>query len=228
MVLQMTKQSALSLLLGLMAVCCATLVNLSSARADADVYVIELTAPGIAVGSRLSVDATITIPQGTHIRAVLPSGKTQTVRGKFEGKVSEFAKGVAQNEGLMTWLKKISRPAVRPSSTTGATRGVHVAGKGRPFSWVELPSTMDATMCVQKGGAVLLTRSSTNRAERASLVDAATKTRGEVQWEIGNPTAPWPTNVALKEGVYTLYMQDKHPGRLPCTSSSSCRPRATC
>src|SRR5262245_6443553 len=130
---QMINKSTFSLALGLIAVGVALLAGTTAARAD--IYVIESTAPGVSVGTHLGVDDAIAIPSGAHIRAVLPSGKTQTIRGPFNGKVAELAKG-APNEGVWMWMRNMLKTGGSTEVTTGATRGVtREAGKPRPFSW---------------------------------------------------------------------------------------------
>ncbi|MET0653279.1 MAG: hypothetical protein ABWY63_12270, partial [Hyphomicrobiaceae bacterium] len=54
----------------------AMLAGLSGAAAD--IYVMESSVPGMRAGARLADNETLTLPAGGHIRAVLPSGKTQT------------------------------------------------------------------------------------------------------------------------------------------------------
>jgi len=63
------------------------------APALAQVYIIESTAPGIKVGAQLAMTDSVSIPAGASVRAVLPSGKTQTVKGPYSGSVADLAKG---------------------------------------------------------------------------------------------------------------------------------------
>jgi hypothetical protein len=84
-------------LLGLAAALVVAPAGLSPASADQ--HVIESTAPGIKVGSQLADRDSLTIPAGTQIRVVLPSGKTQTIRGPFTGAVADLAKGQPRNDG---------------------------------------------------------------------------------------------------------------------------------
>lgn len=208
MVLQMTKKSSHSLVLGFFAICMATFAGLTGARAD--IYVIESTASGVGVGVHLAMEDTVAIPAGAYIRAVLPSGKTQTIRGPYNGKVADLAKGVAQNEGVMAWLRNVLKTGGHTENTTGATRSVTGEGKPRAFSWVEVPTGANANVCVPKGQKVVLTRTSAGRADRASLVDVASGDRAEVVWEAGSPTAAWPANIKLRPaGTYQVFVQDK-------------------
>ena len=65
----------------------------TATAAAAQIYVMESTVAAIRVGSALDLSAAISIPAGSHIRAVLPSGKTQTIKGPYEGTVADLAKG---------------------------------------------------------------------------------------------------------------------------------------
>ena len=78
----------------------------------------------IRVGSALDMGDTITIPAGSHIRAVLPSGKTQTIKGPYTGTVADLAKGQPINEGVMAWIKNILQTGGASESTPGATRSI--------------------------------------------------------------------------------------------------------
>jgi hypothetical protein len=208
MVLQMTRHSSFSLALGFIAVCIAMFVGPTSARAD--IYVIESTASGVSVGVRLAMDDTVAIPAGAYIRAVLPSGKTQTIRGPYNGKVADLAKGVAQNEGVMAWVRNMMKTGGSTETTTGATRSVSAPARPRGFSLVEVPSTVDGDICLLKGGKVLLTRLSATRVDRVSVVDLASGERAEVVWEAGSQTAAWPAALALRpDGAYQLFLQDR-------------------
>ncbi len=208
MVLQMTKKSSLSLALHLIAMCGALLIGMTAARAD--IYVIELTVPSVSVGTHLTVDDAIAIPAGGHIRAVLPSGKTQTIRGPFEGKISELAKGAA-NEGVWAWVRNMAKTGGSSEVSTGATRGVaRDSSKPRAFSWTEVPSGVNGSICVEKGAKVLLTRTSTARIDRAAVVDTASGERAEVLWEAGSQTTEWPASLKLRaDGAYQVFQQDR-------------------
>jgi hypothetical protein len=205
MVLQMTKKSSLSLALGFGV---ALLVGMTAARAD--IYVIESTVPALVVGTHLTVDDKISIPSGGQIRAVLPSGKTQTIRGPFDGKVSELAKGAA-NEGVWAWMQKMAKTGGSSEITTGATRSVtRDTGAPRPFSWTEVPTGVNGSICVQKGAKVMLTRTATARIDRATVADAASGERAEVKWEAGSQTTEWPSSLQLRpDGAYQVFQQDR-------------------
>ena len=202
----MTKKFSLSLAGGLLAA--ALLVGTTAARAD--MYVIESTVAAVNVGSHLerAMTASPFRPIG-QIRAVLPSGKTQTIRGPFNGKVSDLAKGTP-NEGVWAWMTNMAKTGGSSEITTGATRSVAPAGKPRPFSWVEVPTGVNGSICVEKGAKVLLTRTATARLDRATLVDAASGERAEVKWEAGSQTAEWPSSLQLRaDGAYQLFQQDR-------------------
>jgi len=200
----MTKKSTLSLA-GLLAA--ALLVGTTAARAD--MYVIESTVAGVSVGAHLKTDDSLAIPANQQIRAVLPSGKTQTIRGPFNGKVSDLAKGTA-NEGVWSWMMNMAKTGGSSEITTGATRSVTPGSKPRAFSWAEVPTGVNGSICVEKGAKVLLTRTAATRIDRATVVDTASGERAEVKWEVGSQTADWPSSLQLRaDGAYQLFQQDR-------------------
>lgn len=180
------------------------------AGAQTEILVAESTAPGIAAGARLGMDASVEIPGGGHIRVVLPSGKTQTIRGPFSGKVADLAKGAAPNAGLWAMVTDMLKTGGSTEKTMGATRSVsRPTGKPRGFSWVELPTAAEGNICLQKGASVLLTRVSTTRRDRVTLIDMSGGQRGEAVWEQGSQTATWPSEVTLRAGgTYQMMVQD--------------------
>lgn len=206
MVLQMTKKSSLSLAGGVLAA--ALLVGTTAARAD--MYVIESTVAAVSVGAHLKSDDSIAIPANGQIRAVLPSGKTQTIRGPFNGKVSDLAKGTP-NEGVWAWMMNMAKTGGSAEITTGATRSVsRDGGKPRAFSWTEVPTGVNGSICVEKGAKVLLTRTAAARIDRVTVVDTASGERAEVKWEAGSQTTEWPASLQLRaDGAYQLFQQDR-------------------
>ena len=166
--------------------------------ARADLHVIESTVPAIAAGRQLSDHDTITVPAGTHIRVVLPSGKTQTVKGPFTGKVADLSKGQPRNEGVLAWLKGLLDTGGATETTAGATRSI---GREMPrarvgFSWSAVPVTIDGSVCVAKGAALQLVRAASASPERVTVIDTASGQRGEAQWQAGSDAAAWPANLA--------------------------------
>ena len=188
--------------------------GLSTARAD--LHVIESTAPTIKVGSQLADRDSLTIPAGAQIRVVLPSGKTQTVKGPFNGTVGELAKGQPRNEGVLAWLSDILKTGGATEITPGATRSIgRVAPRPMGFSWSAVPVTMDGNVCIEKGAKVQLVRAPSSLAERVTVIDAASSQRGEAQWEAGGDTAAWPANLAPRaDGAYHILVGERPQRRI--------------
>ena len=202
-------------LLGLAAALVVAPAGLSPARAD--LHVIESTAPGIKVGSQLADRDPLTVPAGTQIRVVLPSGKTQTIRGPFTGAVADLAKGQPRNDGVLVWLKEFLKTGGATEATPGATRSI---GREAPrprigFSWSAVPVAMDGSVCIEKGARLQLVRTSSSRAERAIVMQAASSERGEAQWEVGSDSAAWPANLAPRaDGAYDIRVGDRPPRQI--------------
>ena len=205
----MTRRLLFGCVLGLAAILIAATAGVSPALAE--LHVIESTAPGIRVGS-LADGESIAIPTGTQIRIVLPSGKTQTVKGPYSGTAADLAKGQARNEGVMAWLKEFLKTGGATEATPGATRGI---GPERPkaragFSWSAIPATGDGSVCVEKGATLVLVRPPpSSLAQRVTVVDAASSQQGVAQWEAGSDTAAWPVNLTPRaDGTYDILVQD--------------------
>jgi len=125
----------------------------ASAPAAAQIYVMESTVAAVRVGSAIDMGDTLSIPAGGHIRAVLPSGKTQTIKGPYTGSVADLAKGQPVNEGVAAWIKNVLKTGGATESTAGATRSI-ARPPERPvpaFSWSAIPladgSTLNGPEC---------------------------------------------------------------------------------
>jgi len=143
---------------------------------------------------------------------VLPSGKTQTIKGPYSGAVGDIDKGVARNEGMLGWLRNILQTGGSSEATPGATRSI---GRAPPkatasFSWTAVPVTVDGNICVQKGAKLMLARAPSVRADHVAVVESATSERAEAQWEPGSETTAWPAGVTLRaDATYYFLMPDK-------------------
>ena len=198
--------SALRLLIALIAgILIMTLMVVSPAAAQ--IFVMESTVPAIRVGSALEMDATLSVPAGGHLRCVLPSGKTQTVKGPYSGKVADLAKGQPINEGVVAWIKNVLSSGGATEAKPGATRSAaRAAEKVRmPFSWSAVPFS-NATVCIQKGAKLQLVRASAGAVEPFTVVDGATGQQAEGRWEAASTVADWPAAVVPRTDV-TYYVQ---------------------
>jgi hypothetical protein len=182
------------------------------APALAQVYIIESTAPGIKVGAQLAMTDSVAIPAGASVRAVLPSGKTQTVKGPYSGSVADLAKGQEVNEGVVGWLKNILQTGGASEATPGATRS---AGVPRPrstphFSWSQVPTAIDGSVCIGKGTQLQLARAPVPVAQRVAVVDVDSAARGEAEWPVNADLVPWPAGVAIRPGgAYYLLLEGR-------------------
>jgi hypothetical protein len=190
---------------------------LSATAAAAQIYVMESTVPAIRVGSALDLSAAVSIPAGSHIRAVLPSGKTQTIKGPYEGTVADLAKGQPVNEGVLVSLKNLLRTGGATQNTAGATRSI-TRPADKPsraaFSWSAIP-VANGTVCVEKGAKLALIRPASPNAERATIVDPAGNNQAALQWEPGSDTAAWPPTLTLRnDGTYDVLSAGREPRRI--------------
>ncbi len=205
----MKMRSLFRNVVGLSAILVAAWASALPARAE--LYIIESTTAAIKAGSRLADGDSLSIPAGAQIRAVLPSGKTQTIRGPFQGRVADLAKGTP-NEGVLSWIKNILLTGGATEATPGAVRSISRA-QPKPrmsFSWSAIPVTMDGTICVEKGAGLQLLRAPSSRPERITVIDAVRSERGEAQWEGDSETVAWPAGVTPRaDAIYDLLVQGR-------------------
>jgi len=181
------------------------------APALAQIYIIESTVPAIKVGAQLAMADSVSIPAGASVRAVLPSGKTQTVRGPYSGSVADLAKGQEVNEGVVGWLKSILQTGGASETTPGATRSVSVPRRSMPrFSWSQVPTSIDGSVCISKGAQLELARAPVPVAQRVAVVDVDSAARGEAEWPVNADLVPWPAGVAIRAGgAYYLLLEGR-------------------
>jgi hypothetical protein len=183
-----------------------------SSPAAAQIYVMESTAAAIRVGSAIDMGDTLSIPSGGHIRAVLPSGKTQTIKGPYTGSVADLAKGQPVNEGVSAWIKNVLKTGGATESTAGATRSIARPPErpAAPFSWTAIP-VADGSVCIEKGAKPSLVRAGASKPpERATIVDSANGQQADAQWAEGADSAGWPAGLALRaDATYYVLLPDR-------------------
>ena len=180
--------------------------------AQAQVYVLQSTADTVKAGTVLKVGERIAIPAGTSIRAVMPSGKTQTIKGPYAGPAEDLAKGQPANESVIAWFKNLLQTGGSTERTPGVTRSMRPAEAPAPFSWTAIPSTVDSTMCVEKGAKLQLWRASSQRPERLIVLNETTSERGEAEFAAGGNQASWPASVPVRnDATYALLGSDNRP-----------------
>jgi hypothetical protein len=184
------------------------------ASAQGQVYVIESTTGTVKVGTAYALDDRITVPAGASIRIVMPSGKTQTIKGPYSDPAADLAKGQKANDGVMAWIKTLMQTGGSNERTPGATRSARAPAPPASFSWTAIPITTDSTICVEKRAQLELRRAPSPGADRLTLVDQTTAQRGEVEFAPGSETAPWPAGVTPRpDGEYVLLAPENRPRR---------------
>ncbi len=202
---------------GLAALLIAFLIAPHKARAQgqARIYVIESTVSTVQVGKEYALTDTIAVPEGASIRAVMPSGKTQTIRGPYTGPFADLAKGQKLNERVFAWIKNFFETGGAQEKTTGAARGARPPPSPSAFSWTAVPVSEDNVLCVVKDGALELVRTTSQTAARITVVDIERAQKGEARWAKGSISTAWPSTVRLRsDGTYTLLVPDQEPREL--------------
>ena len=201
------------LLAGVALAALIVVLPVGAAPALAQIYVIESSVPDIKVGAQLAMADTLSLPPGATIRAVLPSGKTQTVKGPFKGRVADLAKGQETNDGVVGWLKSILETGGATEATPGATRSASPPARPRGrvrFSWNDVPTSTDGSICIGKDGKLQLLRASAAAAQRVAVVEVGSAARGEAEWPAGAERVAWPAEVAVRSGgTYWLLIEGR-------------------
>lgn len=208
----MTHTSFIACVLALSALLMAT--GSGTLQAQGQVYVLESTATNMKVGTAFAMTDRITVPAGASVRVVMPSGKTQMIKGPYSGVAAELAKGQKTNDGVVAWIKNLVQTGGSSEKTPGATRSARAPEQPAGFSWTAIPVTADSTICVEKGAKLQLRRMPSPSADRITVVDLATSERGEAVFAAGSDTAQWPAGVTPKpDGDYTLLAPENRPRR---------------
>jgi hypothetical protein len=180
--------------------------------AQAQVYVLESTADTVKPGTAYKAADRIAFPAGSSIRAVMPSGKTQTIQGPYAGPAADLAKGQRANEGVIAWIMNLVQTGGSNERTPGVTRSMRPAEVPASFSWTAIPSTVDSTFCIEKNAKLELRRAPSQRTERIIVLNPATSERGEAEFAAGSDVASWPAGVALRpDTTYALLASDNRP-----------------
>jgi hypothetical protein len=186
-----------------------------TAQAQGQIYVLESTATTVKVGTAYAMGDRITIPAGGSVRVMMPSGKTQMIKGPYSGVAADLAKGQKPNDGVVAWIKTLIQTGGSHERTPGATRSAR-APEQQPvaFSWTAIPVTANSTICVEKGAKLQLRRAPSPNEDRVTVVDLVTTERGEATFAAGSETAPWPAGVTPKpDGDYEILAPENRPRR---------------
>jgi hypothetical protein len=192
---------------GVMLLAAALAASGTASAQEGRIYVIESSVSSIQAGKEYALSESLTIPAGGSIRAVMPSGKTQTIKGPHSGPLSDLAKGQKLNDRVFAWIKSFLDTGGAQEKTTGAARS---ATPPPAFSWNAVPISYDGTVCVVKGRPLELVRTGTQSSGRATIVDIEKAAKGDARWESGSRSTPWPSDVAVRpEGTFTLLVPDQ-------------------
>ena len=208
----MTHSSLIACVLALSALLMAT--GSGAVQAQGQVYVLESTAANVKVGTAFTMSDRITVPAGGSIRVVMPSGKTQMIKGPYSGVAADLAQGQKPNDGVVAWIKNLVQTGGSNEKTPGATRSARAPEAPVGFSWTTIPVTANSTICVEKGAKLQLRRAPSPNEDRVTVVDLVTSERGETTFAAGSETAPWPAGVTPKpDGDYALLAPENRPRR---------------
>ncbi len=186
----------------------------------AEVFVIGSSAAAFKPGMVLKDDATLNLPAGERVRVMLPSGRTQELKGPAAIKVSTLGAGEKRNDGLWNDVRRLVADQKSASeSNIGAVRSVvpksssgrspaHDTGRATEaqFSWRQVSIDSDGDVCVQKGAPLELQRSAPGRPISVAVVNLQTKARASTEFGVGSATTAWPQAVGVEVGRYSVVL----------------------
>lgn len=206
------------------AIITASLAAFSASAARAEIIVLGSNAPGLAVGKVLGDEATLSVPAGSRVRIMLPSGSTREVKGPASHKVAELTAGQSADRSLWNDVKRIVTTAkrsdesaigaVRSAAPSSAERGVRAAPPPRAlrpaFSWRHVPIDGEdgGDVCIERGARLQLVRAAPGRPQRVAVVNRQSQVRGETDFAVGSTTAAWPAAVGADVGLYVVVLPD--------------------
>lgn len=192
--------------------------------ARAELIVLSSSTAQVKSGAVLPDSASLDVPAGARVRVMLPSGRTQEIKGPAKSKVADISKGEARNEGL--WndvVNVISRQKKADESVVGAVRSVAppsgTRGVAAPapapaksgFSWRIVPLDPGGDVCVEKGVALELLRTKPGKPLSVVIVNRQDQRRGEATFAVGSATAKWPASAGTDVGMYAISFPDGPP-----------------
>lgn len=200
---------------------CIALVTMAL-PASADVIVISSSAAAVKPGKVYTSGQSIEIPSGAKVRIMLPSGRTQELKGPLTVKAGDLGKGEATNESLWNDVKRlVATQKTASESTVGAVRSTAPktsASETRgaapkpatppPFSWRRVPIDKGGDVCVEKGVGLELLRTAPGRPLSLTVVNIQSKARAPAEFAVGSATSAWPASVGTDVGLYALVMPD--------------------
>ena len=188
---------------------------LQTASAQGQIYVIESTTAAVKVGTAFALDDRITVPAGASIRVVMPSGKTQTIKGPYSDAVADLAQGPEgqrRGHGLDQDPHADGRLEREHAGRDAQRAGAGAARRASPGPPYRSRST--ARSASRNAPSWSCDGARRQRAERFIVVDMKTEQRGEVEFAPGSETAPWPAGVAPRpDGDYALLAPENRPRR---------------
>jgi hypothetical protein len=170
----------------------ALLIAGSASAAAAEVLVVRALGPSAKsypAGKKIADDARITL-QGNDTLVLLDSRGTRTLRGPGTFTPS----GPAQANTRSALASVASGPARR--ARIGAVRNVG-GGEVRPASIWHVDVAKSSNVCLTDPAHVTLWRSDATKPVALTVTRASDGTSRTVQWDAGEPTISWPSDLAV-------------------------------
>lgn len=187
-------------------------LSLFAGGAAANVTVIASDVPEIKPKTELSDDTRISIGRGQSVTLLLPSAKTKTVLGPFNGEVRKLY----SNPGFISRIYRLIvdrwRTGNVDDSQGTALRFLPPLYEGgwKPIRLRDSIGEATAIYCYEAGTFPQIVRTAERKSNRLVITDAVSGTeRASVDWPEGSNTISWPSAMPLADGGrYTLSNSD--------------------
>ena len=176
------------------------LLPLTSLTAGAEIIILSSNAPSLKSGQVLADNAALNIPAGKSAQLILPSGKTKTLKGPFNGTVASLSKGKTSDTSLFKKLMSVVKKNGRDDSGYAAVRrvGRPAIGGLKKFSWTAIPADITGTFCVAEGEQLELLRPRNISVKTLTMRNPDTKKKATVTWNTGQKSTLWPDHLLPK------------------------------
>lgn len=162
----------------------------------AEAVVVASTAPGYAQGQVVPDGKPVALPDGANALFLFANGRMVRIKGPFEGLIDKMPEAASWNGvGSLVGGERFFQ------TDLGAARAVGGPAPKAAEQALAVDPGESGTQCVKAGEAPLLQRPRDPALIPATLRDGGNGKPVKVNWEPDQATAPWPKELAVKDGA---------------------------
>lgn len=196
------RRFMLALLFGLLAPQPALAQNL---------VVLESTLPNYALGTEVSADAALNLPDKSRLVLVTEDGRSVVLAGPYQGNAkSKLGAGGGGNKAFSTALASLVRSAQEETSSVGAVRA---AGIGTHDEALMVNLSESGDYCVADPAKLMMTRYKHETGPKLSITVVADSSEVQIAWPSGTDRTAWPAAAKFDDGAKFIVSQDGKDSR---------------